>query len=180
MDLPKRKHPRLKNYDYSSNGYYFITFCIENPKVTLSTVRRNFDRPTDGSVMVGRGLDPAVVTLTDYGKIVEEEILDVQDKYEIVKIDKYCIMPNHVHLIIIIDDYGVSAGSRPRPTVPDLMRIIKSKSARRFNQLDNTPGRKVFQTSYMDEIIGSVKYYQEVWRYIDENPIKWLITKQII
>ncbi len=166
MDLPKRKHPRLKNYDYSSNGYYFITFCIENPKVKLSTV--------------GRGLDPAVVTLTDYGKIVEEEILDIQEKYEIVKIDKYCIMPNHVHLIIIIDDFGVSAGSRPRPTVPDLMRIIKSKSARRFNQLDNTPGRKVYQTSFMDEIIGSEKYYQEVWRYIDENPIKWLITKEII
>ncbi len=168
MEQPKRKHPRLKNYDYSSNGYYFITFCVENPKVKLSTV--------------GRGLDPAVaeVKLTDYGKIVEEEILDVQEKYEIVKIDKYCIMPNHVHLIIVIDDFGVSAGSRPRPTIPDLMKIIKSKSARRFNQLDNTPGRKVFQTSYMDEIIGSVKYYQEVWRYIDENPIKWLITKQII
>ncbi len=168
MDLPKRKHPRLKNYDYSSNGYYFITFCIENPKVKLSTV--------------GRGLDPAVaeVRLTAYGKIVEEEILNVQEKYEIVKIDKYCIMPNHVHLVIIIDDFGVSAGSRPRPTIPDLMRIIKSKSARRFNQFDNTPGRKVFQTSYMDEIIGNVKYYQEVWRYIDENPAKWLITKEKI
>lgn len=175
MELPKRKHPRLKNYDYSSNGYYFITFCVENPKVVLSTV---------GLTSVGRGLDPAVakatVTLTDYGKIVEEEILDVQNKYEIVKIDKYCIMPNHVHLIIIIDDFGVSAGSRPRPTVPDLMKIIKSKSARRFNQLDNTPGRKVYQTSYMDEIIGNTKYYEEVWRYIDENPAKWLITKQII
>ena len=131
---------------------------------------------------VGRGLDPAVaeVKLTDYGKIVEEEILDVQERHEIVKIDKYCIMPNHVHLIIIIDDFGVPAGSRPRPTVPDLMKIIKSKSARRFNQLDNTPGRKVYQTSFMDEIIGSEKYYQEVWRYIDENPIKWLITKEII
>lgn len=101
MELPKRKHPRFKNYDYSSNGYYFITFCVENPKVTL-------------------------------------------------------------------------------PTVPDLMKIIKSKSARRFNQHDNTPGRKVYQTSYMDEIIGSVKYYEEVWRYIDENPAKWLITKKII
>ena len=110
-------------------------------------------------------------------------------------------MPNHVHLIIIIDDFGVSAGdagvrwtplqsrsieragrrdTRPRPTVPDLMKIIKSKSARRFNQLDNTPGRKVYQTSYMDEIIGNTKYYEEVWRYIDENPAKWLITKQII
>lgn len=166
MELPKRKHPRLKNYDYSSNGYYFITFCIENPQVKLSTV--------------GRGLDPAVVTLTPYGKIVEEEILDVEKKFEIVKIDKYCIMPNHVHMIIVIDDFGVSAGSRPRPTVPDIMKIIKSKSARRFNQFDNTPGRKVYQTSYMDEIIGSVKYYEEVWRYIDENPAKWLITKQII
>lgn len=175
MELPKRKHPRLKNYDYSSNGYYFITFCVENPKVMLSTVELS---------SVGRGLDPAVakatVSLTDYGKIVEEEILGVQEKYEIVKIDKYCIMPNHVHLIIAIDDYEVSAGSRPRPTVPDIMKIIKSKSARRFNQLDNTPGRKVYQTSYMDEIIGSVKYYEEVWRYIDENPAKWLIIKQII
>lgn len=175
MELPKRKHPRLKNYDYSSNGYYFITFCVENPKVKLSTVELS---------MVGRGLDPAVakatVTLTDYGKIVEEEILDVQKKFEIIKIDKYCIMPNHVHLIIVIDDFGVSAGSRPRPTVPDIMKIIKSKSARRFNQIDSTPGRKVYQTSYMDEIIGSVKYYEEVWRYIDENPAKWLITKQII
>ncbi len=164
MELPKRKHSRLKDYDYGSNGYYFITFCIENTDVQLSTV--------------GRGLDPAVaeLELSAYGKIVEEEILNVQNEYETVKIDKYCIMPNHIHLIIIIDDFGVSAGSRPRPTVPDIMKIIKSKSARRFNQLDNTPGRKVYQTSYMDEIIGSVKCYEEVWRYIYENPIKWLLS----
>ena len=166
MNLPQRKHPRLKNYDYSSNGCYHIVICIENKSVRLSTV--------------GRGLAPAAaeVRLTKYGRIFKEELLALEQRYSIVKIDKYCIMPDHVHILLSIDDFGETAGASPRPTVDGCVRIVKSISARRFNKVDNTPGRKVFQTSFYDEIIGSSAYYEEVWRYIDENPMKWLITKQ--
>ena len=94
------------------------------------------------------------------------------------KIIEMEVMPDHVHILLSIDDFGETAGASPRPTVDGCVRIVKSISARRFNKVDNTPGRKVFQTSFYDEIIGSSAYYEEVWRYIDENPMKWLITKQ--
>ncbi len=124
MSLPKREHPRLKNFDYSQNGCYHIIICVKDESVRLSTV--------------GRGLASAEATvrLTKYGETFKSELLDLEDRFNCVKIDKYCIMPNHIHILLSIENA---------------------------------------ETTY-DEIIGSVSYYEQVWRYIDENPSKWLIT----
>lgn len=164
MSLPKRKHPRLKNFDYSQNGCYHIIICVKNESVRLSTV--------------GRGLAPAEATvqLTKYGEIFKSELLNLEDRFHGVKIDKYCIMPNHIHILLSIENAGTAAGASPRPTVSDYMRIVKSISTRKCNAIDDTAGRVIFQSSFYDEIIGSVSYYEKVWRYIDENPIKWLVT----
>ena len=81
MDLPNRKPTRLKNYDYSQNGYYFITICTHNKQKILCNI-------------VGQGLAPAEMQLTDYGAIVNDEILALENRYNNIKIDKYIIMPN--------------------------------------------------------------------------------------
>jgi len=158
-NLPIRKHTRLKEYNYSQNGYYYITICTHNNNPILSRI------------VVGRGLAPAEVELTAIGNIVKEQLLNTSNRYISVSIDKFVIMPTHIHAIIVLDD---TAGASPRPTLMDVIRVFKSMSTRLCNQNDNVEGRKIWQTSFYDEVIRNEQMYQAIWRYIDENPIKWV------
>ena len=102
--LPKRKHPRLDNYDYSSAGAYFITICTQNRRCMLSRI-------------VGRGLAPAETTAIEYtslGEIAEKQLFLLADRYLYLTIDQYVIMPSHIHAILILN--GEAAGASPRPT----------------------------------------------------------------
>ena len=161
MELPKRKHPRLKEYDYSQNGYYYVTIHTADEKTVLSSV--------------GRGLDPAVL-LTTEGEIAEEQLLALEGRYPCVKIDKYVIMPTHLHAIIRLTD--VAAGSRPRPTLMDVVKTYKSLTTRLCNQRLETPGQKRFQTSFYESVLRNEQAYRECWRYIDENPLKWSLNPE--
>ena len=89
-ELPKRKRLRLKNFDYSTPGAYFITICTHNRKCTLSR-------------FVGAIHESPEIELTDYGKIIDESIRNIPEWYK-ATVDRYMIMPNHIHLIIIITD----------------------------------------------------------------------------
>lgn len=164
-DLPKRKHPRLKNYDYGSNGYYFVTINTFKNRNVLS--------------MVGRGLAPAEeaeIKLTEIGRIAEKQLFDLETRYPCVKIDKYVIMPNHIHIILILDNQ--TAGASPRPTVSDIICTYKSLTTRLCNKKFNTSGRKLFQVSFYDEIIENENHYLENWQYIENNPLKYLLKKE--
>lgn len=91
MDLPKRKHIRLHNYNYSYNGAYFITICTKNKENLLwKNVGANCVRPLDQ------------LPLSKIGIVIENEIYKLNTVYENIKVDKYQIMPNHIHLIIFI------------------------------------------------------------------------------
>jgi len=168
-ELPVRKHPRLKNYDYSKNGAYYVTLCVENKYEMLGEI-------------VGRGLAPAEVALTSIGKIAQEQLIDLQNRFSCVNIDKYVIMPTHIHVIIIINDatagattkiYGATAGASHRPTLMDIICAFKSLSTRICNKQDNIQGRKIWQTSFYEEIIRNEKAHNEIRRYIEENPARW-------
>ena len=158
-DFPKRKHPRLEYYDYSKSGYYHITICTEGRRPILSKV--------------GRGLAPAAntVNLTDIGKIAEEQLFALESEYPYLKIDRYVIMPNHIHVIFALTEK--TAGASPRPTVPDIVCAYKSRTTRLCNKYGQTPGRKIFQTSFYDEIIRNKTAYDEISKYIYENPMNW-------
>ena len=158
-DFPKRKHSRLNYYDYSKSGYYFLTICTDKRKPILSNV--------------GRGLAPAAnsVVLSGIGKIAEEQLFVLETKYPFLKIDRYVIMPNHIHVIFALN--GKTAEASPRPTVIDIVCAYKSQTTRICNKEDNIPGRKIFQTSFYDEIIRSRAAYDEISKYIFENPMKW-------
>ena len=104
QELPKRKHPRLKHYDYSQGGGYFITICTENRRCLLSRI-------------VGRGLAPAEGALTEYGKIAEQQLLLLQERYPFVEIDRYVIMPNHIHAIVILKGQAADASPQAPPYV---------------------------------------------------------------
>ena len=156
---PKRKHPRLKQYDYSLPGYYYVTIHMEPNTPALSSV--------------GRGLAPAgpEVTLTDLGEIAVQQLHALEQRYCCVKVDKFVIMPNHIHMILQLTE---AAGASLRPTLMDVIGAYKSLTTRECNRICQMPGRKLFQTSFYETVLRNEKAYQECWRYIDGNPGKWL------
>ena len=158
-ELPKRKHPRLDNYDYSSVGAYFITICTQNRRCVLSRI-------------VGRGLAPAETTAIEYtslGEIAEKQLFLLADRYPYLTIDQYVIMPNHIHAILILN--GETAGASPRPTLTDIVCTYKSLSTRECKKSGFR--EKLFQTSFYEHIIRSREDYEEIVKYIYENPIRW-------
>ena len=157
--LPKRKHPRLDNYDYSSAGAYFVTICTRNRRCLLSRV-------------VGRGLAPAEtngIAYTAFGEIAEKQLFLLEDRYPYLSVDKYVIMPNHIHVIMILN--GEAAGASPRPTVTDIVCAYKSLTMRECKK--NGFEGKLFQTSFYEHIVRDRKDYEEIAKYIYENPLHW-------
>lgn len=169
--FPERKHPRLKKYDYSQNGYYFVTICCKDMQCFFGKITRTSDRAGQGLAPAERFERDAVLSFSAYGKIAKKQLLALEKRYSFVKIDKYVIMPNHMHAIIVLD--GETAGASPRPTLSDVICAYKSLTTLDCNKIGNCAGRKIFQNSFYDRIITSEMGYLEVWQYIDENPRKW-------
>ena len=181
-----RKQIRLKNYDYSVNGAYFVTICTYEKKCIFGYVKDE------------------KMHLSGYGIIANEEIentIKIRQKYG-VKINKYVVMPNHVHMIIELakesdeSDVGtrraVSAEkhnvfSKPVPqSISTIVGAYKSAVTRRINLMEGhgTPCpyeksdiHRIWQSRFHDHIIRTQKDYDRIWEYIDTNPIKWKFDK---
>ena len=149
-ELPKRKKNRLTDYDYSEAGYYFVTICVRGMRKIL------------GSIVGANCVRPC---LSAYGNIIENEISNIENSYENVKIIKHIIMPNHIHMIITID----SEDSGRTQFAPTLSRIIKQFKGSVTKQI----GFSIWQKSFHDHIIRNEKDYLRIWQYIEENPLKW-------
>lgn len=158
MELPVRKHVRLKEYDYSRNGGYFVTVCTKDRRNILSDV-------------VGRGLAPAEIRLTDCGQLVETELFALSVRYGFVRVEKYVIMPNHVHVLLMFG--SGTAGASPRPTLMQVIGTFKSLSTRRWNEKAGTGGEKLWQSGYHEHIIRDDNNFLLHWQYIDQNPARW-------
>ena len=160
MELPKRKPNRLKNYSYSSPGAYFITICTNNKEKLL------------GDIIVGFGAcDEPKNILSRYGVIAEKYIHLMNEKYEYVSIDKFIIMPNHIHMIIVIEEEAVNGSLQaPNPTNDILPKFISL--FKRYCNLEFK--RNIWQKSYHDHIIRNDKEYEDICNYIEYNVYKWL------
>ena len=157
-DKPKRKTIRLKEYDYSQNGAYFVTICTEGKRQILSTI-------------VGGGvLDAPEVQLSQCGQIIKEQIESIEGIYTHIHIPHYVIMPNHVHLIVFVNRSGHNTtknDSTPaNAVIPRLISTFKRLSNRRI-------GKNIWQRSYYDHIIRDEQDYLTKWNYIENNPAKW-------
>ena len=152
--LTKRKQIRIKDYDYSTPGAYFITVCTENRENLFWSCRR------------GELCSPADVSLSDIGIVVDNEIRKLNSVYDAVKVDKYCIMPDHVHFIISIntDENGRTQFA------PTISRVIKQFKGSITKQI----GRPIWQKSFYDHGIRNQQDYNEIWEYIENNPLKYL------
>ena len=156
MDLPKRKQIRLQNYDYSSPGSYFVTICTHERRCILS------------EIAVGDGvLDVPYARLSPHGEIVAETLREMGKTYSWLSLDRYVIMPNHIHLLVQIGDNRPSR--TPAPTNELLPMLIST-----FKRFTNRKcGLQLWQRSYHERVIRNERDYQEIWEYIDTNPAKW-------
>jgi len=148
-----RKPNRLKNYDYSSQGVYFITVCTKDRKCILSQI-------VGGDVLIA-----PQTNLTHCGEIARKYIESMPG------IDKYVIMPNHIHLLIAID--GLMKASAPTISVPNLIRSFKVLVSKEI-------GQSIWQRSYHDHIIRDEEDYINHLQYIEDNPAGWLEDKYYI
>ena len=160
-ELPKRKPIRIKDYDYSTPGAYFITVCTANREKLFWSDRR------------GELCSPANVPLSDIGMIVDNEIKKLNSVYDAVRVDKYCIMPDHIHFILSIDtDENVRTcrGELRSPAcAPTISRVIKQFKGSITKQV----GRPIWQKSFYDHGIRNQQDYDEIWAYIENNPLKY-------
>ena len=151
MDSQKRKPNRLENYDYNSDGAYFITVCTKNRQNLLCDI-------------VGEGLCalPSIKLFT-IGFVIKESIEYINKKYIGVSINKYVIMLNHIHLLVRIKN---ETGGHRDPPLQSIIGNLKSYTTHKY-------GGVLWQRSFYDHIIRNENEYNKIWEYIDQNPLKW-------
>lgn len=158
-EFPIRKQNRLKNYDYSSAGAYFITICTKDKKALFW----NKNQPDFVGEDIILPLDSVHLSL--YGKIVEEAIKALSKHYTHIEVLQYVVMPNHIHMILYVSyDNGriISSPTSILTAVGQMKRYISKKL-----------GEKVWQRSFHDHIIRDKRDYEKISKYMYENPMKW-------
>ena len=165
-----RKDNRLKSFDYSQNGAYFITICTKDMECILSEIS------ADESKNVGADdLGSPFVNLTEYGKFVRDNIIIMNDIYSNIKAVSFVVMPNHLHILLSIQNESILNNGAPRSSPPTntLSKYVTALKKFTSKQI----GYNIWQRSYYDHIIRNEEDYINHLQYIDENPRKWLIGK---
>jgi REP element-mobilizing transposase RayT len=162
----KRKRNRLKEYDYSNAGYYFVTICIN-------------DRNDYFGKIVNAGC-----VLNEFGKIVKQVLESIPVIYPYVTIDYYVIMPNHIHLIIIIDPSTVVTSQdlsldrkRKIKSLSEIIGAFKTMSSRELHKKGLTEFK--WQRSFYDRVIRNEKELFFIRQYIKQNPLRLEIEKDL-
>ena len=158
MDYPIRKPNRLKNWDYGENGSYFVTICTKEKRHLLS------------SIPVGDGFPVPLLTKT--GLLVERQILSIPEHFPDAVPEKYIIMPNHIHMILILHTNRHGTGN-PSPTLGSVIGWFKYQTTQEINRISETVGQPFWQRSYHDHIIRNDAEHLSIWQYIDTNPSRW-------
>lgn len=163
MKTARRKCIRLPASAYGT-GWYFVTVCTEKRETILAEISVGADdsvRPCGVSSLSN-------LRLTPMGEIVRECLEGLENEADGVHVDKYAVMPNHIHAILCLKETP-GGQSRP-PLLPRVMQRFKSISTRRCWTL----GRKtLWQRSFYDHVIRNEQDYLRIWQYIEENPLKW-------
>ena len=158
-EIHHRRTIRLQEYDYSSDGLYFITICTHQHKTTL-----------------GKNID-GQMTLSRSGEIIEKVWNELNTKFPNIICHEYTIMPNHLHGIIQIKNDIVGGQTPPlqQTTLGNIIAFFKYKTTKQVNS--DTP---LWQRNYYEHIIRNQQAYEEIAAYIIENPINWRNDKLYI
>ena len=141
-NLPKRKNIRLRYYDYSEEGLYFITICKKNREQLL-----------------GKITEENQIKLTKVGTIVEKSIRNLERIYSNITIDEYVVMPNHIHIIIIINE-------KNDLTISRIINQYKGGITKKI-------GYPIWQKLFYEHIIRNENEYYKIKQYIQSNIANW-------
>ena len=170
--LPKRKQIRLKDYDYSSNGWYYLTICAQKHQCLF------------GEIIDG------IVKLNGAGKIINRFWLKIPKRFKNIELDEYIIMPNHLHGIIVINHIGrenraMNGRENRAPTLGQIVAYFKYQSTKYINNTvgagssrpihagSSRPIQKIFQRNYYEHIIRNEIDLNKIREYIWLNPKMW-------
>lgn len=165
-----RRSIRLRGYDYSNTGAYFVTICTKNRECLF------------GDIEQGQ------MILNEAGNVVKIWWSEMKNKFRNVELDEFIIMPNHFHGIVFIETDFVGAihesplhgesrheyqKQRRKMLLPKFIGWFKMNSAKQINQFRNTPDIPVWQRNYYEHIIRNENDLDKIRNYIVENPLKW-------
>jgi REP element-mobilizing transposase RayT len=157
--LPQRQSQRLKNYDYSQTGAYFITLCAAKRMCLFGDIRDD------------------EIHLNEFGEIVKRCWHNLVNHYPNIELDSFVVMPNHVHGIICI----VGAGLKPAPTripLTEIVRALKTFSSRKINQIRKLTGVPVWQRGFYDHVIRNDESLNRIRDYIATNLLRWHLDRE--
>ena len=170
----RRRSIRLKGYDYTRPGAYFVTICTQNQECLFGEV-------VDGEMRLHQA-----------GHMVQAEWNALPDRFPSVGIDAFVVMPNHVHGIIVMSNDIVGAGlvpalngatTRVAPTIWDLVGAFKSRTTVLYtdgvNQIGWTPFRsRLWQRNYYEHLIRNESSLNHIRQYILANPLRWAMDRE--
>ena len=146
MTLPKRKSPRIPGYDYATGNYYFITICTHKKKCI-------FGKPE---------------ILNELGMVAKVNIESIPKYYPQITVEKFVVMPNHIHMILVLDN---CENTDKMPSVTKVVGQYKMSVTKEIHKRNKD--LQVWQRSFHDHIIRNQEGYNNIWEYIEYNPVKW-------
>ena len=160
-----RRSIRLREYDYTEVGAYFVTICTYNRECLF------------GEIVHGE------MRLNGFGKTIEDEWLRTATIRPYIELEGGVIIPNHVHGIVSVRDEGrgkarlvPTTGTFGRPvagSLPTIIGAFKSASTRRINEMRGTPRAPLWQRNYFEHVIRNEAELSRVRKYIALNPSRW-------
>ena len=153
----RRKSIRLKGYDYTQSGAYFVTLVMRNRLSLL------------GEIVSGKML------LNGIGESIRDAWEWLAKRYPYVKLDEYVVMPNHFHgIIVLTNDRQPHHHSRPmNKPLGRLMAAFKTVSTKQTNLLQGTPGQPMWQRNFYEHVIRDETELDRIRKYIADNPANW-------
>lgn len=178
--IKSRKNLRLKEYDYSQNGMYFITICTKNRKNILCKISSE----KEAKDIVG---NDALVVPSEIGKFIINCWNNISKINTNILTYDFVLMPNHIHGIIFITEqdgvceinkkYGFEIlERRGRRSLQSIIKDFKSVTTRKYNEIFPVKN-ELWQKSYYEHIIRNEKELLQIQKYILENPLKWNLDK---
>lgn len=163
--LPNRKPQRLKGFDYCTPGAYFITICTQNREYVFEA-----EPGIVGNALCGVPGD--VNGMFTPNTIIHRYIREIENKFDNIIVNKYVIMPNHIHAIIVITERHAGR------SLHDIVRWFKTMVSNEYikgvkSGLFKPFEQKFWQKSFHDHIIRNEKDDAKIWEYIDNNPGIW-------
>ena len=155
-----RRSPRLRNYDYTQGGAYFVTICSYGSALIFGYV-------ADGKML-----------LNDLGKLVDEEWRKTAAVRPTVELDLYIVMPNHIHGILLVAEHQQASPAAVQSTLPanslgSIVAQFKSVVTKRSRRLAYPPSTPIWNRNYYDHIVRNEQDLDRIRRYIFANPARW-------